>query len=90
VLYVGGVKWYDSFRAIKLVGEIWARFEDALPDDQTNELWSGMFCRIGDDANDVEEKDMGYSPPFDELQISRYLEMDRSVLGMKGNTNETA
>jgi hypothetical protein len=88
--YVEDVKWYDSFRAIKLVEEIWERFEDALPDDQTDELWSGMFCRIGEDATDVEEKYMGYSPPFDELQINRYIEMDRSALGMKGNTNETA
>ena len=90
VFYVEDVKWYDSFRAIKLVEEIWERFEDALPDDQTNELWSGMFCRIGDDAADVEEKYMGYNPPFDELQINRFIEMDRSALGMKGNTNETA
>ncbi len=91
VFYVEDVKWYDSFRAIKLVEEIWARFEDALPDEQTDalpdeqtdELWSGMFCRIGEDSTDVEEVYMGYSPPFDELQINRFIEMDRSALGMK-------
>jgi hypothetical protein len=33
---------------------------------------------------------MGYSPPFDELQLNRFIEMDRSALGMKGNTNEEA
>lgn len=90
VFYVEDVKWYDSFRAIKLVEEIWARFDAPHLSGQTDELWSGVFCRIGEDSTDVEEKYMGYNPPFDELQLNRFIEMDRSALGMKGNTNETA
>lgn len=81
--YVEDVKWYDSFRAIRLVDDIWARFEDNLPASPTNEHWSGLFCRIGDDATDIEEKNMGYNPPWEDLQIGRYIDINKSALGKK-------
>jgi hypothetical protein len=83
VFYVEDVKWYDSFRAVKLVDEIWTRFDDALPADPTDDHWSGLFCRIGEDSTDVEEKSIGYNPPWEDLQINRFIEMNDSALGKK-------
>jgi hypothetical protein len=73
-----GVKWYPDFDDVKSHEELWN-----LAEDETNEdglqAFSGAFCRVGEDTNDLEERNFGDDVPYDRVYITRGVGADVNI-----------
>lgn len=65
--YYADVKWYESFDDVKATHRL---MEQAV--DQEG---SYCFVRIGEDYNDIEDRDGGDNPPYDLIQINRSVSL---------------
>ncbi len=73
-LYADGWEWYDSYQDVQWFESLWSEAE-AL--GQTGVDISGRFVRIGEDANDIDERAFGDAALWDELEIHRAIDFHR-------------
>jgi hypothetical protein len=84
MFYVGDVKWYEAYPDVQSMEELFRFVESFNTDDKGEDRpwYTGMFCRIGEETNDVEEHSFG-EEPWNLVYVTRSLEFDGSLLGNK-------
>jgi len=87
IFYVEGVKWYESFEEVNAMEELHA-FVWEMSSASNDQWYSGMFCRLGEQDDDVEQKFFGLNP-WERMWVVRAIEFDgRDLLGNQ-KTEET-
>jgi hypothetical protein len=71
-LHAGDWKWYDSHEDVQWFEALWG--EAAEMEADGSEL-HGLFYRIGEDNNDVEERAFG-SPDWEAVRLVRQLDVN--------------
>jgi len=71
--HVSNVKWYDTFPEVIRIEKLW-QFASDYEDEKKVGL-SGTFYRIGEEDVDIEGKCFGVDPPYEEIQLCRYIEV---------------
>lgn len=74
--YAQSWKWYPDYDVVSAWNELWG-------DMQSLEGISGYFCRVGEEANDIEQEDFGDEPDFEAFQpyTGMNCDVDRTVFG---------
>ena len=68
------VKWYPDYDDVKCHRALW---EKAMARDDSNEgVCDGYYARIGEESDDIEEKQFGQEPPYDYINIERALHIN--------------
>ena len=65
------VKWYPDYEDVKCHRALWEKALDR--DDMVKETCDGYFARIGEETDDIEEKQFGIEPPYDYINIHRSI-----------------
>jgi hypothetical protein len=73
IFHVSNVKWYEDFPEVIRMDKLW-QFASDYEDDKKVGL-SGTFYRIGEEDADIEGKCFGDDPPYEEIQLCRYIEV---------------
>jgi len=62
-LQLDQMKWYDTYEEVRMIESFWSYMEDVEIEegkrDHQNYSLDGVFLRIGEDTNDIEEKFIG-------------------------------
>lgn len=75
--YATQVKWYESYDEVDCHTKLWDNAcEFELTHDADKNLCSGYFVRIGEEYDDIETKDFGNDPPYNDLGVRRELIVD--------------
>ena len=61
VLYGSDWKWYESYDDVQAWNELWESMQEI-------EGISGYFCRVGEEANDIEEHEFGSDPCYEHFR----------------------
>lgn len=73
VFHACDVKWYESFPEVVRMEKLW---EFAFQYERDKQVGlAGTFYRIGEDDSDIEGKSFGDDPPYEEIQLNRYIEV---------------
>lgn len=80
VLYGADWKWYESFPDVQAWNDLW---------DQMKEIKgiSGYFCRVGEELDDIEEREFGEHPCHDFFYPFSALSFDGDHFLGKRNTD---
>jgi len=70
-------KWYDDFDEVKALNELYNLFRDIDDDLTRDEEFEGRFIRIGEESDDVIEREFG-ADPWDMLSYSRMIDINVS------------
>lgn len=82
VLYGADWKWYSEYDDVKAWEELWHQMESI-------EGISGYFCRVGEELDDIEEKEFGEHPCHDFFYPFSALSFDGdSFLGERQTDDE--
>ena len=73
IFHVCGVKWYDDYPEVIRMEKLW-QFASEYEDEKKVGL-AGTFYRIGEEYTDIEGKSFGGDPPYEEIQLCRYIEV---------------
>jgi hypothetical protein len=82
MFYVDDVKWYETYPDVAVMESLF-EFVHSLNQDENGSdrgWYTGVFCRIGEESNDVEERSFG-DDPWGLLSVSRSLVFDDGLLG---------
>jgi hypothetical protein len=63
---VDDVKWYSDYPEVQAIEKVWEIAQQV-------EGLSGVFMRVGEEADDVEELNFGQDPPYDRAFIVRQI-----------------
>lgn len=66
---VEDVKWYEAYPDVQAMEKLYEFVESLNESEDEVRPYDGMFCRIGDNEDDVEQKSFG--EPWDEMWIVR-------------------
>ena len=66
------VKWYPDYPDVKCHANLWWKASER--EDNQKGMCDGYFVRIGEEPDDVEERQFGEEPPFDYINIHREIE----------------
>lgn len=69
VLYGNDWKWYPDYDDVKAWDELWESMQKV-------EGISGYFCRVGEEANDIEEHNFGDDPCTDYFHAFSAMQFD--------------
>ena len=61
ILYGSDWKWYPDYSDLKAWYELWDNMQEI-------EGISGYFCRVGEEANDIEEHEFGSDPCYEHFR----------------------
>lgn len=87
LFYVEDVKWYDTYPDVQLMEDLYSFVEELSI--ESGGWYSGMFLRIGEQDDDVEQKTFGGSP-WDDMWLVRAVEFhDAELLGNQAKQEET-
>lgn len=64
------VKWYESYPDVQAMEKLYEFVEEMQNESEIQSWYSGMFCRLGDNDDDVEQKTFG-DDPWSEMWIIR-------------------
>lgn len=76
--YEDGLKWYDSYKDVQAHERLYEMMEDYAEEygsETMNNPVSCAFIRIGEEADDIEERGGGYDP-WNIMYVSRSIEMN--------------
>ena len=76
--YEDGLKWYDSYKDVQAHERLYEMMEDYAEEygsETMNNPVSCAFIRIGEEADDIEERGAGYDP-WNIMYVSRSIEMN--------------
>ena len=76
--YADSLKWYDNYKDVKAherLYEIMEEYAEQYGSETMNNPVSCAFIRIGEEADDVEERGGGYDP-WNIMYVSRSIEMN--------------
>jgi hypothetical protein len=86
IFYVDDVKWYESYPDVQTMENLFQFVEEL---GQESEGWySGMFCRIGENDDDTEQRSFG-DDPWSEMWIVRDIGFEGGHLLGNQKTTET-
>ena len=54
--YVTDVKWYESYPDVQAMEKLFSFVEELSRESEMQSWYSGMFCRIGENNDDTEQK----------------------------------
>ena len=86
VFYVEDVKWYEAYPDVQAMEKLYAFVEELSRD--SGDWYSGMFCRIGEEESDSEQKSFG-NDPWSEMWLVRAIEFEDGDLLGNQKTTET-
>lgn len=69
-----GVKWYDDYEDVKCHMSLWEKARDRRKID--NISCDGYYARIGEDLDDIDERNFGNDPPFDYVCVERSIKVN--------------
>jgi len=81
ILYGADWKWYPDYDDVKAWNELWESMQDI-------EGISGYFCRVGEQANDIEEMEFGDAPCTDYFSPYSSLDFDGDGFLGKRDTDD--
>lgn len=89
IFYVDGVKWYESYPDVQMMEKLFAFVEEL--GEESESWYSGMFCRLGEESDDTEQRSFG-DDPWSEMWIVRDIGFEGGeLLGNQVKTeSETA
>ena len=61
ILYGSDWKWYESYDDVKAWEELWEQMQGVKG-------VSGYFCRVGEEYNDIEEREFGEDPCYEHFR----------------------
>ena len=70
------VKWYPDYEDVKCHNKLWCKALDR--DEQSKETCDGYYVRIGEETDDIDEKQFGIEPPYDYINIHRSIQINWS------------
>jgi hypothetical protein len=71
------VKWYPDYEDVMCHSALWDKAK--YRDDSNKGVCDGYFARIGEEADDVEERQFGQEPPYDYINIVKELQINWGV-----------
>ena len=86
VFYVEDVKWYEAYPDVQAMEKLYVFVEELSRD--SGDWYSGMFCRIGEEESDSEQKSFG-NDPWSEMWLVRAIEFEDGDLLGNQKTTET-
>jgi hypothetical protein len=86
IFYVDDVKWYESYPDVQAMEKLYEFVEELNNESELHSLYSGMFCRIGEEANDTEQRCFG-DDPWSEMWLVRDIGFEGG--GLLGNQKTT-
>ena len=86
LFYVEDVKWYDSYPDVQSMDKLFEFVEELSNESEGS--YSGMFCRLGENDDDTEQKSFGANP-WGEMWIIRDIGFEGGDLLGNQKTTET-
>lgn len=81
LFYVESVKWYEGYPSVQAMEALYAFVEEWSHESELQSWYSGMFLRIGENDDDVEQKTFGDNA-WEDMWLVRAIEFeDGNLLG---------
>lgn len=74
MFYAEDWKWYDGYDIVEAWKTLWEQMQDL-------EGISGYYCRVGEQTDDIEEREFGEDPNYDFFRPHSYLQIDDTIIG---------
>ena len=88
LFYVTDVKWYESYPDVQAMEKLYEFVEELQNESEMQSWYSGMFCRIGENDDDTEQKTFG-DDPWGEMWLVRDIGFESTDLLGNQKTTET-
>ena len=86
LFYVEDVKWYEGYPDVQAMEKLFSFVEELS--QESGDWYSGMFCRLGEQHDDAEQKTFG-SDPWSDMWIVRDIGFESTELLGNQKTTET-
>lgn len=88
LFYVTDVKWYEGYPDVHAMEKLYEFVEELQNESEMQSWYSGMFCRIGENDDDTEQKTFG-DDPWGEMWLVRDIGFESTELLGNQKTTET-
>ena len=86
LFFVSDVKWYEGYPDVEAMEKLYEFVEELQNESEVQSWYSGMFCRIGENDDDTEQKTFG-DDPWGEMWLVRDIGFEsRELLGNQKTT----
>ena len=87
LFYVTDVKWYEGYPDVQAMEKLYEFVEGLQSENQAQSWYSGMFCRLGEQDDDTEQKSFG-NDPWSGMWIVRNIGFESTELLGNQTTTE--
>ena len=88
LFFVSDVKWYEGYPDVEAMEKLYEFVEELQNESEVQSWYSGMFCRIGENNDDTEQKTFG-DDPWGEMWLVRDIGFESTELLGNQTTTET-
>ena len=88
LFFVSDVKWYEGYPDVQAMEKLYEFVEELQNESEVQSWYSGMFCRIGENDDDTEQKTFG-DDPWGEMWLVRDIGFESTDLLGNQKTTET-